>query len=70
MDSNNGNIAEADLEFERNVKIFEKNNFPVNTTCQHGNPVMKELGIVLIEIFFVILLYQKNIKILQRLWSI
>ena len=44
MDSNNGNITEADLEFERNVKIFEKNNFPVNTTCQHGNPVMKRIG--------------------------
>tara|TARA_Y100000768_G_scaffold119272_2_gene88122 strand:- start:140 stop:973 length:834 start_codon:yes stop_codon:yes gene_type:complete len=44
MDSNNGNISKADLEFERNVKIFEKNGFTVNTTCQHGNPVMKRIG--------------------------
>lgn len=44
MDSNKGQIEEAKEEFEKNVKLFEKNGFKVVTVCQHGNPIVKREG--------------------------
>lgn len=44
MDSNKGNLEKADIEFQRNVKLFEKYGFPIETVCQHGNPVAKRVG--------------------------
>ncbi len=44
MDSNNGDLKRAKEEFERNVKLFNKYGFNVETVCQHGNPVIERKG--------------------------
>lgn len=44
MDSNKGDMNKAADEFQRNVEIFENNGFPVQTVCQHGNPVIERVG--------------------------
>jgi len=44
MDSNKGNINKAVEEFQRNIELFEKNSFSVQTVCQHGNPVINRDG--------------------------
>lgn len=44
MDSNNGDISKAKVEFEKNVFLFMKNGFVVKTVCQHGNPVIERNG--------------------------
>lgn len=44
MDSNKGDMKKATEEFQRNVGMFENNGFPVQTVCQHGNPVVERIG--------------------------
>lgn len=44
MDSNKGDINKAAEEFQRNIELFENNGFPVQTVCQHGNPVIDRDG--------------------------
>ena len=44
MDSNKGNIDNAIVEFEKNIKKFEDNGFAIHTLCQHGNPVVERIG--------------------------
>ena len=44
MDSCRGNLEAAILEFEVNKTKFENNGFPLQTLCQHGNPIMERVG--------------------------
>lgn len=44
MDSNKGNIHKASVEFQKNIEMFEKNGFSVETVCQHGNPIVGRVG--------------------------
>lgn len=44
MDSCKGNLDQAITEFEENRKAFEANSFPVQTVCQHGNPIVERVG--------------------------
>ncbi len=44
LDSNSGNYEKAALEFENNIRIFEKQGFLIKTVCQHGNPVVSRNG--------------------------
>jgi hypothetical protein len=44
MDNNKGDIQKAEDEFQKNIEIFERVGFPVQTVCQHGNPVMNRVG--------------------------
>ena len=44
MDSNSGDIEKANLEFKKNVELFEKEGFDIRTVCQHGNPVIERNG--------------------------
>lgn len=44
MDSNKGDIDKADIEFENNIRLFEKNGFRIKTVCQHGNPIVERIG--------------------------
>ena len=44
MDSCRGDLTKAVLEFEENRKRFEDNGFPVQTVCQHGNPIVERIG--------------------------
>lgn len=44
MDSNSGNLTNAELEFDYYLDLFRKNSFNVVTVCQHGNPVINRIG--------------------------
>lgn len=44
MDSCSGDIPNALSEFEKNKKLFESEGFPLDTVCQHGNPVVERKG--------------------------
>lgn len=44
MDSNKGNIEKATKEFQKNLDLFEEHGFPIETVCQHGNPVIEREG--------------------------
>lgn len=44
MDSCNGDLDKAIIEFEKNKNKFEKNGFFIKTVCQHGNPIIKRVG--------------------------
>lgn len=44
MDSNKGDIYKAVEEFQRNIELFENNDFLVQTVCQHGNPIIDRDG--------------------------
>jgi len=44
MDSNKGDINKAAEEFQRNLELFERNGFYVQTVCQHGNPIIDRDG--------------------------
>lgn len=44
MDSNKGKLEKAKLEFQKYVDLFEKYGFPIETVCQHGNPVIEREG--------------------------
>lgn len=44
MDSCKGDLDQAITEFEENRKTFETNGFPVQTVCQHGNPIVERVG--------------------------
>lgn len=44
MDSCKGDIAAADAEFSKNLKLFNDNGFTIKTVCQHGNPVVERVG--------------------------
>jgi hypothetical protein len=44
MDSNKGDIQKAEDEFKKNIEMFERAGFPMQTVCQHGNPVMNRVG--------------------------
>lgn len=57
MDSNKGNIENANTEFERNKTLFEQNGFKLSTVCQHGNPIVERLGYTSNRDFF------RNIRI-------
>lgn len=60
MDSNKGNLDKAKEEFQRNVELFEKNGFIINTVCQHGNPVVERNGYSSNRDFF------RNVKIAHQ----
>ncbi len=61
MDSNNGNIDNAIVEFENNRKKFENNGFSIKTVCQHGNPIVNRVGYTSNRDFF-------RSKIVQELY--
>lgn len=44
MDSCNGDLKQAEQEFELNREKFETNGFLVKTVCQHGNPIMNRVN--------------------------
>lgn len=44
MDSSSGDIEKANLEFKKNVELFEKEGFEIRTVCQHGNPIIERNG--------------------------
>lgn len=44
MDSNKGDLEKAKIDFEKHLKLFEKNGFKVHTVCQHGNPIIERSG--------------------------
>lgn len=44
LDSNNGNLINAQQEFEYALNKFEDNGFKVKTVCPHGNPIMDRNG--------------------------
>ncbi len=44
LDSNNGNIDSAIIEFKKNIGLFESHGFKVATVCQHGNPIIERNG--------------------------
>ncbi|MDD2362486.1 MAG: hypothetical protein PHH84_05955 [Oscillospiraceae bacterium] len=44
MDSNKGDIAKADAEFQAHIKEFELYGFNISTVCQHGNPIVERIG--------------------------
>ena len=44
MDSNQGKIDPAILEFEKNRECFEHCGFSIVTVCQHGNPIVERKG--------------------------
>jgi hypothetical protein len=44
MDSNHGDLRKAAVEFQKNVELFRSCGFPVQTVCQHGNPVIARVG--------------------------
>ena len=44
MDSCKGDINKAIQEFADNKHLFGKNGFPIETVCQHGNPVVERIG--------------------------
>lgn len=44
LDSCKGNMNEAVAEFEKNLKLFRSQDFPVVTVCQHGNPIIERNG--------------------------
>ena len=44
MDSCKGDLDKAIQEFATNKQLFEKNNFVLNTVCQHGNPIVERVG--------------------------
>lgn len=44
MDSCQGDLEKAILEFEKNRKKFEDYGFCIQTLCQHGNPVIERKG--------------------------
>lgn len=44
LDNNNGDLASADLEFQRNLQIFSNNGFEIKWICPHGNPALKRVG--------------------------
>ena len=62
MDSNKGDIKAADIEFEKNKKLFESNGFNVITVCQHGNPIVERIGYTSNRDFFRNKIIQKKYK--------
>lgn len=44
MDSCKGDIYKALEQFEENKRKFERNDFILETLCQHGNPVVTRCG--------------------------
>lgn len=44
MDSCKGDLNKAIREFADNKHLFEKNGFPIETVCQHGNPIVERIG--------------------------
>lgn len=44
LDSCKGDMDLAMQEYADNVALFESNGFPVETVCQHGNPVVERRG--------------------------
>lgn len=44
LDSCNGDIEKALLEFQNNLEKFEQNGFSIKTVCQHGNPIIERIG--------------------------
>lgn len=44
MDSNKGDIEKAEIEFSKNLLLFERNGFIIHTVCQHGNPIVERRG--------------------------
>lgn len=44
MDSCKGDLMKAIKEFSENKQLFEKNEFKIDTVCQHGNPVVERVG--------------------------
>lgn len=44
LDSCQGNLEKAILEFEENRKKFENYGFCIKTLCQHGNPIIERKG--------------------------
>jgi hypothetical protein len=44
MDSNQGDIERAKIEFDKYIKLFQSQGFKIQTVCQHGNPVIKRSG--------------------------
>ena len=44
MDSNQGDIQKAEIEFDSYLKLFQSHGFSINTICQHGNPIIKRSG--------------------------
>lgn len=44
LDENRGDFEKADIQFKSYVDLFESSGFPIETVCQHGNPVMDRVG--------------------------
>lgn len=44
MDACRGDLEAAILEFEKNRLLFEKHGLPIETVCQHGNPIVERVG--------------------------
>lgn len=44
LDSCQGNLEKAIVEFEENRKKFENYGFGIKTLCQHGNPIIERKG--------------------------
>lgn len=44
MDSNQGNIKAAEVEFNYYKNKFTENGWDIKTVCQHGNPIVKRIG--------------------------
>lgn len=60
MDSNQGDIDRAIIEFSENLENFKANGFICTTVCQHGNPVVKRSGYHSNRDFF------RNIKVKNK----
>ncbi len=44
MDANAGSIPAAIADFESTCDLFIRNGFPLQTLCQHGNPIVERKG--------------------------
>ena len=44
LDSAHGDFELAKKEFKKNLNIFERNGFQIETVCQHGNPLIERIG--------------------------
>lgn len=44
LDANNGDYKKAKIEFSKNIEVFQKYGFKIETLCPHGNPLMIRNG--------------------------
>jgi hypothetical protein len=44
LDANDGDFDKANIEFKKNITVFESYGFEIKTVCQHGNPIKERIN--------------------------